>query len=352
MLKKTKLKLKIAITLGIILLFGVLTKSQPPDTFQTFLALREPVIYSKQCGDNSLKVICDAIDSAKESLFLRIYRLSAPEVIKSLANQANSQCNVAIHYEKMAKVQEFPKNHNVTLVNHPKEERKLMHQKALAIDDKHTWLGSANYTHVSFLEDSNLIIGLKSKELCQHIKNESSGECVIQGQKAQYFSLPGDQGKALSAVLQTIRTAKKTIRIAMFALTYLPIFNELDEAQKRGVKVKILIDKDFKKLSTTRLQTLKDSKLTLYTKTTRHRLHHKFAVIDQNTLITGSVNWSESGFCSNSEDMLILNNLTKKQINKLNRIWKDLEKQSTLSYPPINNKETKIVKLPKEKCAA
>ncbi|AFS26930.1 phospholipase D [Chlamydia psittaci CP3] len=224
MQKKTKSKLKIALTLGTILLFGVLAKSQPPDTFQTFLALREPVIYSKQCGDNSLQVLCDAIDSTKESLFLRIYRLTSPEIMKSLANQAKSQRKVVIHYEKMKNVEEFPQNAHVSLVNHPSVERKLMHKKSLAIDDKYAWLGSANYTRVSFLEDSNLIIGLKSKELCQHIKNESSGECVIQGQKIQYFSLPGDHGKALSAVLQTLRTAKKTIRVAMFALTYPPDF--------------------------------------------------------------------------------------------------------------------------------
>lgn len=116
--------------------------------------------------------------------------------------------------------------------------------------------------------------------------------------------------------------------------------------------MKILVDKDFAKLSITQLQALIDSKLKLYTKTTRHRLHHKFAIIDQNILITGSVNWSMSGFCSNTEDMLILDNLTKKQLNKLNRIWEDLEKQSALSYPPIRDKEVEIIKLPKEQRAA
>ncbi|QVE48995.1 phospholipase D-like domain-containing protein [Chlamydia crocodili] len=351
MKKKTNSKLKIILTVGSLLFFGVLTKSQTPDTFQTFTASQEPVIYSKQCGDDSLKVLCDAIDSAEKNIFLRIYRLSAPEIVTSLANQANAKRNVAIHYEKMAKIQEFPKNKYVTLVEHPSEGRKLMHQKALAIDDKQVWLGSANYTHVSFLQDSNLIIGLKSKELCQYIKNESCGNCVIDGQNVQYFSLPGDQGKALSAVLQTLRTAKKTIRLAMFALTYPPVFRELNEAKKRGVDVKILIDKDFKKLSIKQIQALKDSSLTLHTKTTRYRLHHKFAIVDQKILIAGSVNWSEAGFCINSEDMFILDNLTNKQVKKLNRIWEDLEKQSALSYP-ISDEDQKVIQLPKEKRAA
>ncbi|AAP05199.1 phospholipase D-like domain-containing protein [Chlamydia caviae] len=351
MKKKTKSKLKILLTIGSLLFFGLLTKSQAPDTFQTFTASQEPVIYSKQCGDDTLKVLCDAIDSAQTSIFLRIYRLSAPEIFTSLANQARAKRNVAIHYEKIAKIKEFPKNRHVTLVEHPAEGRKLMHQKALAIDDKHAWLGSANYTHTSFLQDSNLIIGLKSKELCRYIKDESCGQCVIHGQNAQYFSLPGDQGKALSAVLRTLRTAQKTIRLAMFALTYPPVFRELNEAKKRGVDVKILIDKDFKKLSIKQIQALKDSNLSLHTKTTRYRLHHKFAVVDQKILIAGSVNWSEAGFCINSEDMLILDNLTDKQLKKLDKIWKDLEKQSSLTYP-VSDGDEKVIQLPEEKCAA
>lgn len=351
MKKKTNSRLKIIFTLGSLFFFGVLTKSHTPDTFQTFISSQEPVIYSKQCGDNSLKVLCDAIDSAKKSIFLRIYRLSAPEIFTSLANQANAQLNVTIHYEKMAKSQEFPKNHNVLLVEHPSVGRRLMHKKSLAIDDKYAWLGSANYTHSSFLQDSNLIIGLKSKELCRYIRNESSGTCVIHDQNLRYFSLPGDQGQALSAVLQILRTARKTVRLAMFALTYPPVFHELNEAKKRGVDVKILIDKDYKNLSIKQIQSLKDSNLTLHTKTTRYRLHHKFAVIDQKILIAGSVNWSESGFCINSEDMIILDNLTDKQIKKLNKIWEDLEKQSVLTYPS-GGEEEKVIDLYKEKRAA
>ncbi|EPP36824.1 phospholipase D-like domain-containing protein [Chlamydia avium] len=333
MKNKAYARIKIAVTAGSLFILGIFLKSPPADTFQTFLSSSEPVIYSKQCNDEPLKVLCDAIDSAKYDIFLRIYRLTSPEIYTSFANQAKANLPITIHYEKMTGVTDFPHTSKVTLVEHPAKVRKLMHQKALAIDNTYAWLGSANYTHPSLIQDSNLIIGLKSSELCQHIKKESSGEFKIHKQNAQYFSLPGDQRQALSTILQTLKTAKKTIRVAMFALTYPPIFLELNAAQKRGVNVQILVDKDFKKLAIRQIEALKNSSLTLQAKVTRHRLHHKFAIIDNRVLITGSANWSEAGFNLNSEDILILDNLTTKQLKKLNTIWKDLENQCAVVYP-------------------
>ena len=347
MKNKAYSRIKIAITLGSLLILGIFLKSPSPDTFQTFLSSSEPVIYSKQCNDEPLRVLCDAVDHAKNNVFLRIYRLTSPEVYTSFANQAKAGRTVAIHYEKMIGVTDFPSSSKVTLVEHPVEGRKLMHQKALAIDDTYAWLGSANYTYPSLVQDSNLIIGLKSSELCQHIKKESTGEFKNRKQNAQYFSLPGDQRKALAAVLQLLKTAKKTIRIAMFALTYPPIFYELNEAQKRGVDVQILVDKDFKKSAIHQIEALKDSHLTLRAKVTRHRLHHKFAIIDNRILITGSANWSEAGFNLNSEDLLILDNLTNKQLKKLNAIWKDLENQCAVVYP-VKQEEEKVLPLPSQ----
>ncbi|WP_348664000.1 phospholipase D-like domain-containing protein [Chlamydia vaughanii] len=350
MKKKIKPRLKIILTLGSLFILGTFLKSPSTDTFKTFLSSKEPVIYSNQCGDDSLKVLCDAIDSAHDELFVRIYNLTAPAVFTSFVNQANAGKAVSIHYQTMKRKNEFPKTSKVTLVEHPAEGRKLMHQKALAIDDKYAWLGSANYTINGLVKECNLIIGLKSPELCQYIKDETSGTCVINGQNAQYFSLPGDHGKALSAVLKVLKTAQKTIRIAMYALTYPPIFQELNEAQKRGVNVQLLVDKEFKKLSIHQIEALKNSNLVLGAKTTPYRLHHKFAVVDDKILIAGSTNWSEGGFNLNSEDLIILDNLTSKQIKKLNCIWADLETQCAIAYPPIE--ESKVIPLPKEKEAA
>lgn len=331
MRKKTQSVLKLSLILTSLVVIGGFAKAPTTDTFRTFLDSSEPVIYSQQCKDEPMQVICDAINAGREEVFLRIYNLTAPEVISSLINQAKLGHKVSIHYQTLRDPQVFSNFDTVTLVEHPKEGRKLMHQKALAIDHESAWVGSANYTHDSFMLDSNLVIGIKSKELCDMIANQTSGKFIIHDQQAEYFSIVDQNSTALQALLQQIQAAKKTIRVAMFALSEASIIQELDAAQRRGVTVEIIVDKNFKSLCIERLKTLQ-SAIPVYAKTTPHKLHHKFGVFDQKTLVTGSVNWSENGFSLNTEDMIILKDLTPKQIKKMNRIWKGLKKQSAIVY--------------------
>ena len=40
------------------------------------------------------------------------------------------------------------------------------------------------------------------------------------------------------------------------------------------------------------------------------KLHHKFAVLDQNTVIVGSQNWSQAANNTNDENLLVIRNPT------------------------------------------
>ena len=59
-------------------------------------------------------------------------------------------------------------------------------------------------------------------------------------------------------------------------------------------------------------------------------LHHKFILIDDQTLLVGSANWTKAAFYKNSDCFLILHNLTDDQKTFMNRLWTRLEAESTL----------------------
>lgn len=52
-------------------------------------------------------------------------------------------------------------------------------------------------------------------------------------------------------------------------------------------------------------------------------MHHKFAIIDNSILITGSTNWTKSAFFGNFENILITNEsaLVQPFIIEFNRLW-------------------------------
>ena len=57
------------------------------------------------------------------------------------------------------------------------------------------------------------------------------------------------------------------------------------------------------------------------------KLHHKFAVIDNNTVITGSFNWSPSAAHQNDETLLVIDSpkLAKHFSREMDRLWRGAE---------------------------
>jgi len=52
-------------------------------------------------------------------------------------------------------------------------------------------------------------------------------------------------------------------------------------------------------------------------------MHHKFAIIDNSILITGSTNWTMSAFFGNFENTLVTNEsaLVMPFVNQFERLW-------------------------------
>lgn len=52
-------------------------------------------------------------------------------------------------------------------------------------------------------------------------------------------------------------------------------------------------------------------------------MHHKFVVIDNNILITGSTNWTMAAFFGNFENLMVTNEsgLVEPFINEFENIW-------------------------------
>jgi len=57
------------------------------------------------------------------------------------------------------------------------------------------------------------------------------------------------------------------------------------------------------------------------------KLHHKFAVIDNKTVITGSFNWSPSAAHTNDETLLVIHSpkLAAHFTREMNRMWRSAE---------------------------
>ncbi|PAF42843.1 phospholipase D-like domain-containing protein [Helicobacter sp. 11S02596-1] len=128
-----------------------------------------------------------------------------------------------------------------------------------------------------------------------------------------YF-MPYEKKDALSSLIKTIDSSEKTIDISIYSFTHTAIAKSLKNAAKRGVKIRIIYDKEsnqnnphstigylskYKGIKTCLLQgrLAKNAKY-------HGIMHQKLAIIDDKTLFLGSANWSKNAFENNYESLL------------------------------------------------
>ncbi|WGM09032.1 phospholipase D family protein [Arsenophonus nasoniae] len=115
-------------------------------------------------------------------------------------------------------------------------------------------------------------------------------------------------GIALDIILNAINQAKKDIHVAAYKFKSTNISVALIAAKKRGVIVKMLIDKGANTPQSNALKTLKNNQVEICLTDHYAHMHNKFMIIDNNTVQTGSFNYNASAAKRNAENVIVINN--------------------------------------------
>ena len=287
-------------------------------------------LFSTQSGVSPLDVICDSIRLARTELFFCIYKISSPKIIEAILERANAGVRVLLQYQFISNHESLLSHPNVILQQFESRRDALLHRKNVVIDNWLAILGSANFADGAFTRDTNLVAIVKSPSLCQRIKERSSGPCTADLQQLDYYILTRHKSsRTLQNIVAAIRSADKTIRIAMFILSNRHILAALHEAAQRGVQVSVIVNPRDKHTPFEFLHNL-GSSVDLYEGVCEGFLHCKACCIDLKTLILSSANWTRRGVQFNIEDLLIVHKPTRRQLAVFFNLWGELISSSRL----------------------
>lgn len=245
----------------------------------------------------------------------------------------------------------------------------LMHHKFMVIDGHRVVTGSANWTlsciHGDFLEpdsqgNANSLLVLESPVLAQAWEREFDllwGDGPGGNQDSRFglqkpyrppvtVSPPGSAialqfsptstalawaDSANGLIARTLSRAHHSLHLALFVFSDQGLSNQIQAASQRGVSVKALVDPGFAYRSYSEALdmlglALPDSDCRIEshnqpwpqplttvgipTLPLTDKLHHKFAVIDGETVVVGSHNWSRAANQTNDETLLVIRNTT------------------------------------------
>lgn len=135
-------------------------------------------------------------------------------------------------------------------------------------------------------------------------KPEATPAAAIQtGATEVYFS---PRGGCTAAIVKAVGEAKESIYVQAYSFTSQPIADALVEAEKRGVKVSVILDKSQETdkghmedvIATGGVRTMIDAKHAI--------AHNKVIIVDDKVVLTGSFNFSKAAEDSNAENLLVL----------------------------------------------
>ena len=115
-------------------------------------------------------------------------------------------------------------------------------------------------------------------------------------------------GGCTEAIVNQIDNAKSEILIQAYSFTSAPIAKALVNAHKRGVHVEIILDKSNKSKKYSAGDFTAHMGVTTYIDSRHAIAHNKIIIIDKETVITGSFNFTKAAEEKNAENLLIIKN--------------------------------------------
>jgi len=112
-------------------------------------------------------------------------------------------------------------------------------------------------------------------------------------------------GGCTALVVKVINSAQHSIRVLAYSFTSAPIARALVEAHKRGVDVRVVVDKSQKSARYTSATFLANAGIPVRIDFKHAIAHNKVIVVDGHTVEQGSFNYTKAAENSNAENVLV-----------------------------------------------
>lgn len=128
-------------------------------------------------------------------------------------------------------------------------------------------------------------------------------------------------------LIKIINSSKSKLDIAIYNLSNKGIVHAILQAKKRGVKVRIITDKQeaYGNLENIELRLIKKAGIPIKVNTYKGVMHLKITIADKNVVTTGSYDYTQAATTENDEILVVINDKNAAKIfeAQFERMWKD-----------------------------
>ena len=214
----------------------------------------------------------------------------------------------------------------------------LMHNKFWVFDGQTVWTGSTNMTVNGNFRNNNNVIAIHSPEVATMYEREfqemwdgqfgPTSPSTVDLQSTVVGRTPvqvlfAAEDKAISHLVPLVEGAQESIRIMAFSFTHDALGEAVLQRAQKGVDVKGIFETRGSETEYSELARLFCAKVPARQDGNPGTFHHKVIVIDERTLITGSLNFSNNADENNDENVVVIESKTiaDKYLQEFDRRW-------------------------------
>ncbi len=286
--------------------------------------------------------LASAIDEAQVSVDIAVFEMNSRLITDALLNAHQRGVQVRVVTDDEHGIDDFDSTlveldgAGIPIVDDDKTA--LMHNKFVVIDNASVWTGSMNFTQNGTYRNDNNLIMLRAQRVVQAYQAEFN-EMFERGEfgprsdpsNAANFSHDGtpvrilfaSEGNASEILVETVLRASSEIRFMTFVFSSDSIAEAMLQRASQGVQVRGIFENRNSTASWSHLPTLLCAGLDVRQDSNPFTLHHKVILVDDDTVITGSFNFSGSASRNNDENVIILQNreIASLYIQEWERLW-------------------------------
>lgn len=273
--------------------------------------------------------LVNLIDGAQQRVDVAAYELDLPTVTDAMLRAHRRGVQVRLVTDGNNEDEEMVtrlRRAGVPVTVRPKDGG-IMHNKFVVVDNTWVWTGSWNLTENCTYRNNNNAVLIASSHLAKDYATEF--EELFQGQfgptspantpfpsvtievpetgsRVQlevYFAPEDDVARHLIPLLAD---ARSSVRFMAFSFTNSSIAETLVRLADRGVSVEGVFESRNADVSYSQYHFLKKAGVPVFLDGNPYILHHKVFIIDEQTVVLGSYNFSENADKENDENLLVI----------------------------------------------
>jgi phosphatidylserine/phosphatidylglycerophosphate/cardiolipin synthase-like enzyme len=270
--------------------------------------------------------LAPAIDSARLSVDVAIYSLSLNSIRDALirAHKRGVQVRMVMESENLDRSDpQKLKDAGIPILGDRREG--LMHDKFVVIDNSEVWLGSMNFTDSGAYTDNNNLMRIRSAKMAENYTKEfeemfvddkfgpdvvaetPNPRVTMNGVPIDVFFAPDDNVQA--SLVDLLDNAKESIYFMAFSFTADPIGDVIRNRARDGVVVAgVMESEQIDSNVGTEFDPFKQAGLDVLRDANEGQMHHKVIIVDENTVVLGSYNFTNSAETRNDENLIVVYN--------------------------------------------